>query len=146
MMLYSARALPKGIPSEHGDPRVPIISDLLPPVQVVNMQESDVVEQLGVPFVAVNIAVGLSLSMPSVATQIAEALVTAQPFGNLSLVGARSFADVRRVPVASADAVFLGADFCERNGGELPGAQPAAGTSQQQAVLEHVLDILTGTD
>lgn len=28
-------------------------------------------EQLGCPFVAVNLAVGLSLSMPSIATQIA---------------------------------------------------------------------------
>lgn len=59
------------------------------PLQIVNKQESDAVEQLGVPFVCVNVSVGLSLSMPSVAAQIAEALVTEQPFGNLSLVGVR---------------------------------------------------------
>lgn len=61
----------------------------VPRRQIVNKQESDAVERLGVPFVAVNIAVGLSLSMPSVAASIAEALVTGQPFGNMTLVGAR---------------------------------------------------------
>lgn len=43
--------------------------------QVVNKQESDAIEQLGCPFVAVNVSVGLSLSMPSIATKIAGAAV-----------------------------------------------------------------------
>jgi hypothetical protein len=96
---------------------------VLPCRQVVNKQESDKVEQLGVPFVAVNLSVGLSLSMPSIALKIAstpmqyiycllvnwhpqvlhhpscfptdshhmiaEALVTDQPFGNMTIVGVR---------------------------------------------------------
>lgn len=42
-------------------------------MQVVNKQESDKLEKLGVPFVAVNVSVGLSVSnaLPSIAIQIA---------------------------------------------------------------------------
>jgi hypothetical protein len=47
------------------------LASVLPCQQVVNKQESDKVEQLGCPFVAVNLSVGLSLSMPSIALKIA---------------------------------------------------------------------------
>ena len=50
-------------------------------------------EQLGCPFVAVNLAVGLSLSMPSIALKVAGALghcihvLSASPHAGVSAVG-----------------------------------------------------------
>jgi len=52
---------------------------------VVNKQQSDAAETAGIPFIAVNVGVSLSLSMPSVAAQIADALVR----GRLAVQGFR---------------------------------------------------------
>ena len=48
-------------------------------MQVVNKQQSDAAEGAGIPFVAINVGVQLSLGMPSIAAQISDALVRHNP-------------------------------------------------------------------
>lgn len=66
------------------------------PVEVVNMQETDAMTTKGVPAYAVNISVGLTLSISGVSTDIAEGILQQLPFGAVSIVGARSTDEARK--------------------------------------------------
>ncbi len=55
-------------------------------LQVVNMEEKDVVEKLGVPFFGMNLGVGLSLPIPGFRSSVAAGLLDSLPFEASSLV------------------------------------------------------------
>ena len=58
-------------------------------MQVVNAREVAELEHAGVPLYAVNLAVGVSLTMPGVAADIAKGILGNLPFGAQSIAGVR---------------------------------------------------------
>ncbi len=54
--------------------------------QIVNRAEMAAMEQKGIPFYGLNLAVGLSLPIPGFKSDIATALLTDMPFGAVTLV------------------------------------------------------------
>jgi len=115
------------------------------PVEIVNKQQSDEAEKLGIPFVSVNVGIQLTLGMASIAAQIAAALVQDQPFGNLSMVGVKSMADVTKAAAAGASCIFVADSFFEANAQQLAKHVPADATfdEMRQACLEEVLAVLS---
>ncbi len=57
--------------------------------QVVNAREVAELEHAGVPLYGVNLAVGVSLTMPGVAADIAKGILGNLPFGAQSMAGVR---------------------------------------------------------
>lgn len=66
------------------------------PVEVVNMQETDALISNGVPCYAVNVSVGLTLSISGISTDIAKGILEQLPFGTVSVVGVKSIDEARR--------------------------------------------------
>ncbi len=58
-------------------------------VQVVNAREVAELEHAGVPLYGVNLAVGVSLTMPGIAADIAKGVLGNLPFGAQSIAGVR---------------------------------------------------------
>jgi indole-3-glycerol phosphate synthase len=54
---------------------------------VVNLQEVELMSRSGVVFYGINLGVGLSISVPGFASQMAHGLLGQLPFGAISLVG-----------------------------------------------------------
>lgn len=60
------------------------------PVEVINKQEAEMMGELGVPCIAVNVSVGLSLAIPGFSSDIARGILKDLPFGAYSIVGVQS--------------------------------------------------------
>ncbi|KAK9830183.1 hypothetical protein WJX72_010171 [[Myrmecia] bisecta] len=77
------------------------------PVEVVNRTEIKAMEQAGVPFFGINLAVKLSLALPNFSTDMAKGLLGDLPFGASSLVGARNKDEAVKARLAGADAILI---------------------------------------
>ncbi|GMH40085.1 hypothetical protein BSKO_07989 [Bryopsis sp. KO-2023] len=84
------------------------------PVEVVNKQEVDAMDQMGVPFFAVNVSVGLTLSIPGISSDIARGVISGLPFGSVSLVGVRSMEEARSAREAGADILLVKEELSSR--------------------------------
>lgn len=77
------------------------------PVEIVNLVELKAMEASGVPFYALNISVGLSVSIAGFGSDVAAGLLGELPFGAVSLVGVKTVDEARAARAAGADALFV---------------------------------------
>ena len=77
------------------------------PVEIVNLLEMKAMEASGVPFYALNISVGLSVSISGFGSDVAAGLLGELPFGAVTLVGVKSVDEARAARAAGADALFV---------------------------------------
>lgn len=83
------------------------------PVEVVNLQEVELMARSGVVFYGINLGVGLSISVPGFASQMAHGLLGQMPFGAISLVGVRTFDEASRARASGADALLVKKEMVE---------------------------------
>ncbi|GIL51134.1 hypothetical protein Vafri_7208 [Volvox africanus] len=100
------------------------------PVEVVNAREVEQLAKLGVVFYAINVAVGLSVSMPGFSNRIAHGLLGELPFGAISLVGVRSLEEAAAARRSGADALLVKAELLQSYGKDVQ----ALGNALQYAV------------
>lgn len=91
---------------------------------------------MGVVFYGVNIGVGISVSLPGFASDLAHGLLGEMPFGAISLVGAKGLEDARKARLSGADAVLIKKEVWE--------AAEAEGRPLEQLVEQ--VRYLTGGD
>lgn len=77
------------------------------PMEVINLQEVESMAARGVPCFAVNVSVGLSLSVPGIAGTVAKGVIGQLPFGCYSIAGVRTLDEAREARYAGADALLI---------------------------------------
>ncbi|GBF99220.1 indole-3-glycerol-phosphate synthase [Raphidocelis subcapitata] len=107
------------------------------PVEIVNSRELEGLSRMGVVFYGVNIGVGISVSLPGFASDLAHGLLGEMPFGAISLVGAKGLEDARKARLSGADAVLVKKEMWE--------AAEAEGRGLE-ALLEQVRYVTGGDD
>lgn len=70
----------------------PSLPQFLPPLfsKVVNLREVEGLAKAGVVFYAINVSVGISISLPGFSSDLAHGILGNLPFGAISMVGVRS--------------------------------------------------------
>ena len=81
------------------------------PAEIVNQIELDFLASKGVPLVAINCGVGLSLAVPGVATDIAEGLLRSLPQDMVAVIGVTSVEEARSAAAGGAAALLVKADM-----------------------------------
>lgn len=77
------------------------------PVEIVNMSELQSLEPYEVPFYGLNISIGLSVSIAGFGADVAEGLLGQFPFGILSIAGAGSIDEARKMRFSGADSLLI---------------------------------------
>eukprot|EP00798_Chlamydomonas_sp_ICE-L_P012667 gene12667-15899_t len=77
------------------------------PVEVVNLREVEILAQSGVVFYAINVSVGLSLSLPGFAQDMAHGILGELPFGAISIVGCKTIEEASKARQSGADALLI---------------------------------------
>jgi hypothetical protein len=70
-------------------------------------------EKAGVVFYAMNLQVGISISIPGFASDMAHGLLGHMPFGAISLVGVMSLEQARKARLSGADAILVKKEMIE---------------------------------
>jgi hypothetical protein len=83
------------------------------PPEVVNSTELDFVLSKGVPMIAINCAVGLSVSIPGFAPSVADGILRSLPLNCPGIVGVASLDGARRASQSGASAVLLKSSMLE---------------------------------
>lgn len=76
-------------------------------VEVVNLREVEELYKMGVTLFGINLGVGLSISMPGMASKMAHGMLGSMPFGTLSLVGVRTAEEAQSARASGADAILV---------------------------------------
>ena len=76
-------------------------------------QELEGLSRMGVVFYGINIGVGISVSLPGFASDLAHGLLGEMPFGAITLVGAKGLEDARKARLSGADAVLIKKEMWE---------------------------------
>lgn len=83
------------------------------PAEVVNTTELDFVLSKGVPMVAINCAVGLSVSIPGLASSVPNGILGSLPLNCPGIVGVVSIDGARSASQSGASAVLLKSSMLE---------------------------------
>ena len=123
-----------------GDKGTPLLSSYASslgldcPIEIVNMNELRSLEKYEVPFYGMNLSVGLSVSIAGFGADVAEGLLGEFPFGVLSIAGAGSIDEARKMRQAGADALLIKRSFVEQWEG------------REQEMVDALLDATNGDD
>ncbi|CAL5220305.1 g2293 [Coccomyxa viridis] len=107
-------------------------------LQVVNKNEVEAMDAGGVPFYAINLAVGISLAIPGFQTDMAKRLLYALPQGASSIVGVKSIQEAVRAHAEGADVLLLRREMLEE--------AESQGQQGVERLLEQLRDATSGDD
>jgi hypothetical protein len=68
---------------------------------------------MGVVFFGINLGVGISVSLPGFASDLAHGLLGEMPFGAITLVGCKGLEDAKKARLSGADAVMIKKELWE---------------------------------
>jgi len=102
-----------------------------------SLQEMEGLARTGVVFYGINLSVGLSVSVPGFAADMAHGLLGEMPFGTISLVGVRSLDQARKARMSGADALLIKKEMIE---------EAQANGKDLRTLLDQVLYVTSGDD
>jgi indole-3-glycerol phosphate synthase len=91
----------------------------------------------GVVFFGINLGVGISVTIPGFASDVAHGVLGELPFGSVSLVGVKGLEDARRARLSGADALLVKAELIDA---------AAQQGRDVHALLEHLRYVTCGDD
>lgn len=107
------------------------------PVEVINLKEVEGLAKSGVVFFAVNVSVGISISLPGFSSDLAKGICGNLPFGAISLVGVKSLEEATRAKMNGADSLLIKAEMI---------TEASATPGGLTAMSQHLAYIATGDD